>query len=84
MYRSRSPIAGVRNSNIPLLIAYAEYDVLALQAQSEALIHHVFQARRTIPAVAQAASHNHGSIADHFNSKDRLLGDAILRFMEPT
>ena len=67
---------------MPVFVAYAEYDPPELQAQTHAMCHALFTARGVMPSVVQAANHNHGSILYHFNSPDRRLGDAILRFME--
>ncbi|MEM9901079.1 MAG: alpha/beta hydrolase [Pseudomonadota bacterium] len=81
-YAKRSPIARVPDLTLPVFIAYAEYDPRELQAQTHALIHALFTAQGVMPSVLQAANHNHGSILYHFTSPDKLLGDAILRFME--
>ncbi|MEM6896178.1 MAG: alpha/beta hydrolase fold domain-containing protein, partial [Pseudomonadota bacterium] len=81
-YPDRSPIAGVPDLTLPVFVAYAEYDPPELQAQTHAMVHALFTARGVMPSVVQAANHNHGSILYHFNSPDRRLGDAILRFVE--
>ncbi|MFT4067365.1 alpha/beta hydrolase [Paraburkholderia sp.] len=79
-YAARSPLTYVACSDVPLMIAVAEFenpylDEYGAQCFLEALRH-----RGVPPRFIQMRGHNHTSIVAHFNSGEDYLGREILQF----
>lgn len=85
LYPARSPATHVAGSNVPLLIAIAQYENPHLDAYGQAFHASALASARTAPThLVQLPRHNHTSIVAHFNSGEETLGPEIVRFMQGT
>jgi acetyl esterase/lipase len=82
LYAQRSPIEHVHTSNVPLLVAVAQYENPHLDRYGEAFHQRALLAPRTaLTRFVRLALHNHTSIVAHFGSGEDNLGPEITRFM---
>lgn len=85
-YDVRSPLTHAACSDVPLLIAVAEFENPYLDQYGAEFFARTLAARRHLdarhrPRFVQMPKHNHTSIVAHFNSGETLLGDAIVAFI---
>ena len=82
LYEQRSPMTHAGESNVPLLIAVAQYENPHLDDYGLAFCQRAQASSRTAPTrFVRMARHNHTSIVAHFNSGEEKLGREILDFM---
>lgn len=82
LYAERSPMHHVHTSDVPLLVAVAQYENPHLDRYGEAFHQRALMPPRT--ALARFVSlplHNHTSIVAHMGSGEDSLGREITRFM---
>ncbi|GAB3627101.1 esterase/lipase/thioesterase [Pandoraea terrae] len=85
-YEARSPITHAACSDVPLMVAVAEFENPYLDQYGAEFFARTLAARRHLPGryrprFFQMMKHNHTSIVAHFNSGETLLGDAIVQFI---
>ena len=80
-YAERSPLQGLRATEVPLMLAWAGLDPPPITAQSERLVAALKQAGRA-PRTLTLTHHSHISITYAINSKDTELSDAMLDFIK--
>ena len=78
----RSPTTHVARSDLPTLIAIAEYENPLLDVYGLEFAHRLAAVRGHASRVLQMARHNHMSMVAHFDSGEDLLGREIVRFFE--
>ncbi len=81
LYAERSPLPGLAQADIPLLVLLAENDPELIQRHGLSLLNAALQARSKLPKFAQIADHNHFSILLHLNSPDTSLAGHLTAFM---
>ncbi|TDV11663.1 alpha/beta hydrolase [Paraburkholderia caballeronis] len=81
LYAARSPLTHAARSDVPLLIAVAEFENRFLDRYGAQFFVDVLRHRGVPPRFIQMRGHNHTSIVAHFNSGEAYLGGEILRFM---
>lgn len=82
LYEQRSPINHVQTSNVPLLVAVAQYENPHLDRYGEEFHQRALASPRTaLTRFASLPLHNHTSIVAHFDSGEDSLGLEITRFM---
>jgi acetyl esterase/lipase len=81
-WEAASPLAGLVDSRLPVMVAVAEHDP-ALSHRQAAIAFSAFYARAgRVPHVVYVAGHNHFTEVFHLNTDDRLLGDQIAAFVQ--
>ena len=80
-YAERSPLTHAARSEVPVMIAVAEYENRFLDDYGAAFFLAVLRHRGVAPRFVQMRGHNHTSIVAHFNSGEEALGREILAFM---
>ncbi|SLN51313.1 Carboxylesterase [Aquimixticola soesokkakensis] len=78
---AQSPLAGLVASEVPLMVALAQYDIPLVQAQTATLLAAEVAAKARLPMLATAYGHNHISIVEHLGTEDRVFGEDILAFI---
>lgn len=81
LYAQRSALTHVAHSDVPLMIAVAEFENPYLDEYGAAFFVEALRHRGVPPRFIQMRGHNHTSIVAHFNSGEEYLGREILRFM---
>jgi len=81
LYAPRSPLTHAARSDVPLMIAVAEFENRFLDSYGARFFVDVLRHRGVPPRFVQMRGHNHTSIVAHFNSGETYLGSEILRFM---
>ena len=81
VYEARSPLTHVARSDVPLLIAVAEFENPYLDEYGAQFFLGALQRRGIPPRLIQMRGHNHTSIVAHFNSGEEYLGREILHFI---
>ncbi|WP_326539287.1 alpha/beta hydrolase [Pseudorhodoferax sp.] len=85
LYEQRSPASHVQTSNVPLLVAVAQYENPHLDRYGEEFYQRALQPPRTaLTRFVRLDLHNHTSIVAHFGSGEDSLGPEITRFMAQT
>jgi acetyl esterase/lipase len=85
LYEARSPATHVGHSNVPLLIAVAQYENPHLDTYGLAFRDAALASTRTAATrYVHMPRHNHTSIVAHFNSGEETLGPEIVQFMRST
>jgi len=79
-YAERSPFAGLLETPVPLMVAYAELDPPFLAEQSRRLIAALERAGRNARTL-KLMQHGHISITYAINTRDTELSDAMLEFV---
>ncbi|TPG46408.1 alpha/beta hydrolase [Sphingomonas glacialis] len=81
LYPARMPLDAVVATELPLLIAGAEYDPPRFQAELGKLLVARLARHGVLPRNYIASGHNHFSLAYHLGTTDTRLGDEILSFI---
>ncbi|MGE8317609.1 MAG: alpha/beta hydrolase [Comamonas sp.] len=85
LYAARSPATHAATSNVPLLVAVAQYENTHLDRYGREFHDAALASPRTAPTRFVALPrHNHTSIVAHFNSGEETLGPELLAFMRET
>lgn len=84
LYEARSALTHIARSNVPLMIAVAEFENPYLDEYGAQCFLDALRLRGVPPRFIQMRGHNHTSIVAHFNSGEYYLGREILRFIEDT
>lgn len=84
LYASRSPLAGLARSAVPLLVTVAENDPEMIQRHALSLLSRCLEEKKSLPKLSQICDHNHFSTLLHLNSPDHSLADPLLRFIHET
>ncbi|QIE30095.1 alpha/beta hydrolase fold protein (plasmid) [Caballeronia sp. SBC1] len=82
LYEARSALTHIARSNVPLMIAVAEFENPYLDEYGAQCFLNALRLRGVPPRFIQMRGHNHTSIVAHFNSGEDYLGREILRFIE--
>lgn len=82
LYGERSSILGLSKSELPLLLAVAQYEPSHFERQALRLALAICDRRRPLPRFLQLADHNHFSGLFHLGLPQDVLGTEILKFME--
>jgi acetyl esterase/lipase len=80
-YRDQMPGPAVVETELPLLVACAEFDPPRFQAEFLGLLGARLARHGALPRVHYANGHNHYSIAMHLGTSDRRLADEIADFV---
>lgn len=81
-YDARSPLLHAGASDLPVMLAIAQYENPLLDLYGLEAAHRIAIARRKAPRFMRLAGHNHISIVAHFNTVEDALGREILDFFE--
>ena len=81
LYDVRSPVTHAARSQLPMLIAVAEYENPYLDVYGAELLHRVGAARGRTPRFLQLPGHNHISIIAHLNTEDDHFGSELRAFV---
>ncbi|MBU4611785.1 alpha/beta hydrolase [Achromobacter sp. GG226] len=76
----RSPLTGLLQNTVPLLVATAQHDPPMFRLQAESLMHR-WPASGRRPIYVDLTGHNHFSMAYHFGSEDSRFSGAILELL---
>ncbi|MDX3904934.1 MAG: alpha/beta hydrolase [Pigmentiphaga sp.] len=79
-YEIDSPMAHAAESDLPVMVAIAQYENPYLDLYGLEFCRRLAQARGYVPRFMQLTRHNHTSIVAHFDSGEELLGREILDF----
>jgi acetyl esterase/lipase len=82
LYEARSPATHAHRSQVPLLVAIAEFENPFLDQYGAEFFQRASAARTIQPRFIQMKKHNHTSIVAHFNSGEEILGREIVDFFE--
>ncbi len=77
----QSVVNAVAGREIPVLVAYAEYEPAVISDQTRRLITALAERDGRLPLVNAAAGHNHISIVSHIGSADQTLAPDMLEFI---
>lgn len=80
-YPERMPREAVAGTQIPLLVASAQYDPPRFQAEFLGLMAERLERHGSMPAGMIVPGHNHYSLAMHVGTSDRRLTDEIVAFV---
>lgn len=81
-YDRLSPVTHAHRSDVPLMIAVAEYENPYLDLYAAELFYRASQTRAKKPRFVQLMKHNHTSIVAHFNTGEDWLGRQMIGFFE--
>jgi acetyl esterase/lipase len=81
-YASRSPLAGLVDCGIPVLLALAELDPPEFHQQAAGALQAFMRCYGRLPQICYAADHNHISEIAALGIDDEPLGLPLLRFIE--
>jgi len=79
-YEADSPMAHAAASDLPVMVAIAQYENPYLDLYGLEFCQRLAQARGYVPRFVQLMRHNHTSIVAHFDSGEESLGREILDF----
>jgi arylformamidase len=79
---SASPLAGLVDSQLPVMIAVAEHDPPVSHRQAAKAFTALYERAGRVPHLVYVAGHNHFTEVFHLNTDDRLLGDQIAAFVQ--
>lgn len=79
-HESDSPMTYAAESDLPVMIAIAQYENPYLDLYGLEFCQRVARARGHVPRFVQMMRHNHTSIVAHFDSGEETLGREILDF----
>ena len=82
LFEARSPVTHAHLSQVPLMIAIAEYENPHLDLYGAEFFQKACAARVVKPRFVQMKKHNHTSIVAHFNSGEEYLGREIVEFFD--
>jgi arylformamidase len=80
-YSDRAPRDAVVATEVPLLVACAEFDPPRFQAETTGLLAARLAAQDDLPRSHIASGHNHFSLAAHIGGVDTRLSDEIRQFI---
>jgi acetyl esterase/lipase len=80
-YAERMPLEAVAATDVPLLVACAEFDPPRFQAEFLALMQDRLARKGAMPRAYIATGHNHYSMAMHLGTSDARLEDEITGFV---
>lgn len=80
-YPARMPRDAVVGTDLPLLVAAAEFDPPRFQQEFVGLMQERLERKGTMPRAYVASGHNHYSMAMHLGTADRRLADEIFGFI---
>lgn len=78
---AQSVVNAVEGREIPVLVAFAEYEPDVILDQTRLLIEALAQRDGRMPLVASAPGHNHISIVEHIGTADETLAPDLLEFV---
>jgi acetyl esterase/lipase len=81
-WEAASPLAGLVDSGLPVLLAVAEYDPPVSHGQAVIAFTALYERSGRVPHLLYVAGHNHFTEVFHLNTGDRLLGDQIAAFVQ--
>ncbi len=81
LYADRAPADAVVTTDVPLLVACAEFDPPRFQTETIALLAARLAAHGMLPRSHIASGHNHFSLASHIGGSDTRLSDEIRQFI---
>jgi acetyl esterase/lipase len=76
-----SPLAGLVDSQLPVMVAVAEHDPPVSHRQAAKAFMALYERAGRVPHLVYVAGHNHFTEVFHLNTDDRLLGDQIAAFV---
>jgi len=79
-YAQRMPRGALAATDLPLLIACAQFDPPRFQAEWAGLLQERLERHGRLPRSHYASAHNHYSLAMHIGTSDRRLADEMLAF----
>ncbi|MCO6188441.1 hypothetical protein [Rhizobium sp. L1K21] len=77
-----SIIARLDKSNLPLLIAYGEFDIPPVQDSVRQLVDALYARDGHLPLVEAVPGHTHISIVEHIGTVDEAFGENLAGFVE--
>ncbi len=80
-YPARWPLEVVTDTELPLLIACAEFDPPRFQSEFVGLLQQRLDRKGHIPRACIISGHNHYSLTMHLGTSDTRLADEILAFV---
>jgi triacylglycerol lipase len=81
LYSSRSPLAGLGKSVLPMLFTVAQNDPEFIERHTMSLFARFLDESHLLPRFAQIHGHNHFSTLLHLNTPDESLGGQLLSFI---
>jgi acetyl esterase/lipase len=81
LHSDRLPIGALVASDLPLLVACAEFDPPNFHQEFVGLLQRKLKAKRQMPRAYVASGHNHFSLALHLGTADRRVLDEIASFV---
>ena len=81
VHPARLPIAALAASDLPLLVACAEFDPPNFHQEFVGLLQRKLEAKGQLPRAYIASGHNHFSLALHLGTPDRRVLDEIVSFV---
>lgn len=82
LYEPCSPVTHAHCSQVPLMIAIAQFENPHLDLYGTDFFHRAGAAPARAPRFVQMRKHNHTSIVVHFNSGEEYLGREIVDFFD--
>ncbi|MEL0251986.1 MAG: alpha/beta hydrolase [Novosphingobium sp.] len=80
-YAGKMPREAVASTNLPLLVACAQFDPPRFQAEFVGLMGERLDRHGHLPRAVTLSGHNHYSMAMHIGTSDRRLSDEIISFV---
>ncbi|WP_298400207.1 alpha/beta hydrolase [Sphingobium sp.] len=84
VYPERMPLEAVASTDLPLLVACAEFDPPRFQAEFLGLMQDRLSRHGAMPRALILPGHNHYSMPMHLGTTDRRLADEICAFVRET
>ena len=81
-WEAASPLAGLVDSELPVMVAVAEHDPPVSHRQAAIAFTALYERGGRVPHLVYVAGHNHFTEVFHLNTDDRLLGDQIAAFVQ--
>lgn len=81
-YAARHPFDVVADTQMPIMLASAQYDPERFQREFAAMLQARLNRHGSLPRCHFASGHNHYSMAMHLGTTDTRLGHEILDFMQ--
>lgn len=80
-YAGKMPREALTSTNLPLLVACAQFDPPRFQAEFLGLMGERLDMHGHLPRAVTLSGHNHYSMAMHIGTSDRRLADEIISFV---
>lgn len=81
VYTERSALAGLSETQVPLLVAISDFDLVEIEKQGNQLNKKACELKHC-PRFVRLPKHSHMSEVYSINTNDELLGNAILGFIK--